>query len=773
MAQHPVAQQKRVALVVGNAAYAHAGELNNVAADARSIADRLREVGFNELALHENLSFEAMRRALQQFSRTAEDADMAVFYYAGHGIELDGENYLIPVDANLEHDRDVAFETVSLAQVLRAIDGAGTLRLAILDACRDNPFRTTIQRSGPSHTRSIGRGLADIEPSGNVLVAFSAKGGTVAFDGSGAHSPFAQALIDHLARPGLEIGFLFRQMRDAVLKATGQKQEPYLYGSLGAEPVYFVPEEAAPEETSKATEAAVFISYASADRDCAEDLARSLESEGYTVWWDTKLLGGQQYRKAILAQLDTARAAIVIWTKASVESDWVYDEASRARSAGKLIPIRVRELDPKEIQPPFGALHTVLLNDGAGVRAALAAHSVLPGLRAEKHPSSAPGPVDERTLEHDYWVAIQASKDPTDFETFLEKFAQGVYAPVARKRVETLIAEASLDLIAHFLREHPDSDHSALARERLVQLEWAKVEDATDPAKLRTFIARYPDSAEATRARSLLAKLEWERIRSSEDASEIEQVLVDLGDTNEAGLARRRLATLREEDAAWTRAAAANDAASLQQYLSAFPRGKHAAEVKTRLKAMRRAQGAANRAGLQLSFQAMPYWTIAIIAAAVGLLVAVLSQLDFYWILLGDVYLLSMHRALYVFSFVLLVATLTQTQNILKWIGVLVALYALETIFDTMNLTAPILKILWFGLVMLLEWLFVAALFVSLKDKIMMGIAGAIGAAQGAIYSVIDATLVGMPADLATTVVSFSTTALCLAYGIRRQSKGS
>jgi len=208
MAQHTSAQQKRVALVVGNAAYAHAPELQNVPADARGVAGKLREAGFNELSLHENLSFEAMRRALQQFSRTAEGTDMAVLYYAGHGIEIDGENYLIPVDANLEHDRDVAFETVSLAQVLRSIDGTGTLRLAILDACRDNPFRTAMQRTG-SRTRSIGRGLADIEPSGNVVVAFSAKGGTVAFDGSGPHSPFAHALMNIWRSPGSKSGSCF------------------------------------------------------------------------------------------------------------------------------------------------------------------------------------------------------------------------------------------------------------------------------------------------------------------------------------------------------------------------------------------------------------------------------------------------------------------------------------------------------------------------------------------------------------------------------------
>jgi hypothetical protein len=495
---------KRIALAIGNGAYVHAPPLNNAHADASGIAEKLKAIGFTEVTLLGDLGYEAMRRALQLFGRAAGDAEMAIVYYAGHAIELDGENHLVPVDARLEQDRDVMFETVPLSQMLRAIDGPGVLRLAILDACRDSPFPARMQRA--NQTRAIRRGLADIEPGGNTLVAFSAKGGTVALDGEGPHSPFAQALMDLLPTPGLEVGFLFRQVRDSVLRATGRRQEPYLYGSLGADPIFLAPTSAKPPDAPQAPD--VFISYASGDRDKAEDLARELEAEGYRVWWDTKLLGGQQYRKAIVSQLEAAHAAIVIWTASSVESDWVYDEANRARAAGKLIPVRAAELDPKAIQPPFGALHTILVGDRSGLRAALARQGVTPASTGPASPAPAPpgAPVDDRTLEHGYWTAIQASDDPCDFETFLEKFPHGVYAPVARKRVESLLTSATArEVLRDFLRDHDGSERAATARTRLAALDAAAAAPPPPPPKEHP----QPESAPQASAAASGAKTNW------------------------------------------------------------------------------------------------------------------------------------------------------------------------------------------------------------------------------------------------------------------------
>ncbi|GLR85830.1 hypothetical protein GCM10007857_25410 [Bradyrhizobium iriomotense] len=189
------------------------------------------------------------RRALRDFANAVRDADIAVVYYAGHGIEVDGANYLIPVDAKLERDADVYDETLSLDRVLVAVDPAKQLRLVILDACRDNPFTRSMKRALAS--RGIGRGLAQIEPSiPNTLVAYSAKAGSTAQDGDGSNSPFTIALSQRLTTPGLDVRRALGFVRDDVLKSTGNRQEPFVYGSLGGEDVPLVPVKAAPSASS-------------------------------------------------------------------------------------------------------------------------------------------------------------------------------------------------------------------------------------------------------------------------------------------------------------------------------------------------------------------------------------------------------------------------------------------------------------------------------------------------------------------------------------------
>jgi uncharacterized caspase-like protein len=174
-------------------------------------------------------------------------------YYAGHGMEVGGVNYLVPTDAKLAVDRDVQFEAVPLDQVLAAVEAAKKLKLVVLDACRDNPFspRKTAApeaAAAPASTggakitsRSIGRGLAEVKTTGGTLVVFAAKNGQVALDGDGGNSPFAVAVLQRVATPGVEINKLFRLVRDDVMEATAGRQEPYTYGSLpGKEDFFFV-----------------------------------------------------------------------------------------------------------------------------------------------------------------------------------------------------------------------------------------------------------------------------------------------------------------------------------------------------------------------------------------------------------------------------------------------------------------------------------------------------------------------------------------------------
>nr|WP_249163585.1 caspase family protein [Bradyrhizobium diazoefficiens] len=232
----PAHAEKRVALVIGNSAYKNVARLANPANDATLIGGMFKKAGFDTVDVKLDLTVVDMRKALRDFGNKARDADVAVIYYAGHGIELDGNNYLIPTDAALETDTDVLDEAFPLDRVLFAIEPAKQLRLVILDACRDNPFAKTMRRTVAS--RAIGRGLAKVEPtSPNTMIAFAAKAGSTASDGDSKNSPFAAALVERLPTPGLDLRKAFGFVRDDVLKNTGYKQEPYVYGSLGGDDV--------------------------------------------------------------------------------------------------------------------------------------------------------------------------------------------------------------------------------------------------------------------------------------------------------------------------------------------------------------------------------------------------------------------------------------------------------------------------------------------------------------------------------------------------------
>jgi uncharacterized caspase-like protein len=240
----PAWADKRVALIIGNSSYQNVARLGNPVNDAAAMTATLQDAGFDFVASHHDLKMSEMRRVLRDFADKARDADVAVVYYAGHGIEVDGTNYLVPVDAVLERDTDIYDEAFSLDRILVTIEPAKQLRLVMLDACRDNPFARTMKRTIGS--RAVGRGLAKIEPaSPNTLIAFASKAGSTASDGDSKNSPFTAALVKHITKPGLDLRKAFGFVRDDVLKSTNNRQEPYVYGSLGGEDVPLVPAPAA------------------------------------------------------------------------------------------------------------------------------------------------------------------------------------------------------------------------------------------------------------------------------------------------------------------------------------------------------------------------------------------------------------------------------------------------------------------------------------------------------------------------------------------------
>ncbi len=236
---------KRVALVIGNSAYQNVAALPNPANDAAAMADMLRKASFDLVTARHDLKSLEMRRALREFTDQARGADIAVIYFAGHGLEVSGSNYIVPVDAVLERDADVEDEAVSLNRLLYAAEPASKLRLVILDACRDNPFDKKMKRMVA--TRAVSRGLIGVEANRpNTFIAFAAKEGSTAADGDGEHSPFTTALLKHLTTPGLDIRKAFGFVRDDVMSSTGNRQEPYTTNSLGGNDVSLVAAPATP-----------------------------------------------------------------------------------------------------------------------------------------------------------------------------------------------------------------------------------------------------------------------------------------------------------------------------------------------------------------------------------------------------------------------------------------------------------------------------------------------------------------------------------------------
>lgn len=232
---------RRVALVIGNSNYVSAPALPNPANDAFAMSDSLRRLGFT---VQEGLDLDAagMVASLRAFGAAAETADIALVFYAGHGIQVDGQNYLLPVDVKLERERDLNYEGMPLDLFLSEASQASKLAVVILDACRDNPFTRQLQESmGPTRSTAVGRGLGRVDAPADTLVAFATRDGAVAEDGTGFNSPYTTALLAHLGEPGVEIGHYFRRVRDTVVASTDGRQEPFVYGSLSADEFYLNP----------------------------------------------------------------------------------------------------------------------------------------------------------------------------------------------------------------------------------------------------------------------------------------------------------------------------------------------------------------------------------------------------------------------------------------------------------------------------------------------------------------------------------------------------
>ena len=244
---------RRFAHMVANGAYLHAGSMKNTVSDAQLVSGALKAAGFQIVPADPNLGIGPFRDALRRFRSNAVGAQVALIYYAGHGIEARGKNWLIPTDAILQQDADLDYEAIDLDLVLSATEGAD-MRVVILDACRNNPFGHSWHRT----QRAVGQGLAPIDVD-DVLVIYSAAPGQTASDGRGANSPFAEALNRRLPQAGLPIQLLGGMVRDDVLRATGQQQRPFISASITGTPFMLVPGASAPSPAAEALSAAASV----------------------------------------------------------------------------------------------------------------------------------------------------------------------------------------------------------------------------------------------------------------------------------------------------------------------------------------------------------------------------------------------------------------------------------------------------------------------------------------------------------------------------------
>jgi len=237
----PAAAQKRIALVIGNSAYAYSTRLTNPANDAADMAEALKTAAFTVI-LGLDVDKRGFDAKVREFARALEQADDGLLFYAGHGLQVGGQNFLVPVDAKLESERDLDFEAVRLDFILRQMElgRENKTNVVFLDACRDNPLSRNLARSMGTRSAAVGQGLAQVQTGVGTFISYSTQPGNVALDGSGRNSPFTAALVKHVKEPGRTLNAVMISVRKDVLSATAGKQVPWDHSALTGD-FYFVP----------------------------------------------------------------------------------------------------------------------------------------------------------------------------------------------------------------------------------------------------------------------------------------------------------------------------------------------------------------------------------------------------------------------------------------------------------------------------------------------------------------------------------------------------
>ena len=403
--------EKRVALVIGNSAYLNATPLKNPRNDAAAIGATLEKLGF-EVVLGTDLNADALRNTVRQFTRKLDGADTALFFYAGHGLQVNGTNYIAPTDAVLNNAAELEFETLRLDLVLGPMEQQARTSIVFLDACRDNPLVQNLARSMGTRSSALGRGLARVETGVGTFVGFATQPGNVALDGEGANSPFTTALLHHIEEPGLDIEMLMRRVREDVLATTRGKQVPWSNSSLLGKGFSFAaPQPAQSIEAGKDKE--------------PQPTDMTIE----VSWWDMiKNSDDPALLAAYLKKYPTGQFAEL----AKVMLD---------KSKGEQVALREgADARPKpDVEAPPAPTEPIVVDEPKADEP----KADEPKEERTKTAAVEPSAPEEtkQSREAAMWSRIRSSSDIGDFRTYLRRFPRGAFAKQARQRIAQLTVQ--------------------------------------------------------------------------------------------------------------------------------------------------------------------------------------------------------------------------------------------------------------------------------------------------------------------------------------------
>jgi outer membrane protein assembly factor BamD (BamD/ComL family) len=564
------AADKRVALVVGNSSYQNVPKLPNPTSDARAVFEKFKSAGFDVGEVQLDVGNLQFKRALRDFEIKANTADIAVVYFAGHGLEIRGKNYMIPVDAKLASERDAPDEAIELERIFETVEGAKNLRLVILDACRDNPFVMTRQMV-------VARGLARIEPQrAYTMVAYAAKAGATADDGNGDHSPFTQALLDQLFEPGIGIRVAFGKVVDEVRTNTRGRQVPYLDGSLGENDIALVPAPAKPQ----APPPTVAVQPRPSDELSDFDIARTVNTKEMWVAFIAKYQSGF-YATAAKALLQRSIEAEAQQKKAE-EPKKPDDKVARLEP-----PPRLPSGPPPALEDDREWDRIKGTSDRRELSGFISRYPNSPHVLDAQSRLSVLEAIAQETSE---WERLKGSDDPAALQDYINKHPKSLYLTDAKSRLETVQkflrdekARADAKRLAEDQareRQQKEEQQKAEQLQKAAELEWNKLKNSNDPTALQAFVDRYSSSPRAGDAQRRLATVQQQIEKAQADA-EAKQKADEQKKVEQAALAEQKKAEQdkKAEDTAWDKIKKAGNQAALQDFINRYPNSAHLADA--------------------------------------------------------------------------------------------------------------------------------------------------------------------------------------------------